>query len=73
MALMARYSGVCPDCGGRWQPGDLIRAEATKLGEMPTWTHAVCPDDLTDALMLRANESVCQTCWLVHPLGACDR
>ena len=22
MSIQARYSGVCPDCGERWQPGD---------------------------------------------------
>ena len=30
MTLMARYSGTCPDCGGRWQPGDLIRSEGAR-------------------------------------------
>lgn len=72
MTLMARYSGVCPECGGRWQPGDLIRVHLPD--QRPgVWSHAVCPDDIADALTLRANESVCQACWLVHPEGACDR
>ena len=26
MSIPARYSGVCPECGERWQPGDLIRS-----------------------------------------------
>jgi len=36
---MARYSGVCPECDERWQPGDLIRADEDR-----EWKHAVCPD-----------------------------
>ena len=68
MTLMARYSGVCPECGERWQPGDLIRAEETSPGDLPAWQHAVCPDeDLTPT------HPVCETCWLTHPEGACDR
>jgi len=66
MTLMARYSGICPDCGGRWQPGDLIRAD-----EDQAWKHATCPDAEPDALI--AQHAVCQTCWLTHPEGACDR
>ena len=27
VGIPAHYSGVCPDCGERWQPGDLIRSE----------------------------------------------
>lgn len=72
MTLMARYSGTCPECGGRWQPGDLIRAEEPPLGSLPEWAHAVCPPD-SDDLSLRPGEQVCTTCWLVHPQGACDR
>lgn len=45
MTIQARYSGTCPECGGRWQPGDLIRADEPKQGDIPTWQHAVCPDD----------------------------
>lgn len=69
MTLMARWSGTCPECGGRWQPGDLIRAEAYALGDLPVWQHATCPD--TDDLT--PTNPVCQTCWLTHPEGACDR
>lgn len=71
MTLMARFSGTCPDCGERWQPGDLIRAEAIPPGESPIWKHATCPDsDLDD---LTAQHPVCGVCWLTHPEGACDR
>lgn len=68
MTLMARWSGVCPECGEKWQPGDLIRSHV--VGHpMPTWQHAVCPDPLA------TKHPVCQTCWLTHPEieGACDR
>lgn len=67
MTLMARYSGVCPECGERWQPGEYIRADEDKQ-----WKHVHCPD-VTDDLSLRPNETVCTDCWLVHPEGACDR
>ena len=64
MTLMARYSGRCPDCGGTWQPGDLIRAD-----EDQQWKHASCPDDVDTT----PTHPVCPTCWLTHPDGACDR
>ena len=35
MAIQARYSGVCPECEERWQPGDLIRADEDRQ-----WKHA---------------------------------
>lgn len=71
MTLMARYSGECPECGGRWQPGDLIRGETGRYPNgSPRWKHAVCPDALTD---LTPRNPVCTTCWLDHPEGACDR
>lgn len=69
MTLMARYSGECPECGGRWQPGDFIRAETSPPGEPPAWKHASCPDDQD----LTAQHPVCDVCWLTHPEGACDR
>lgn len=60
MTLPARYSGVCPECGDRWQPGDLIRADEDRQ-----WKHAVCPDDTDDL----AHGEVCDRCWLTKP---CD-
>ena len=69
MTIPARFSGVCPDCGERWQPGDLIRSDGRERGGLPIWTHAVCPDPLVDHLIGRP----CPVCWLVHPEGACDR
>lgn len=67
MTVMARYSGVCPDCGERWQPGDLIRANKTKPGDLPEWRHVVCLDPL------ETTNKACPVCWLTHPEGACDR
>lgn len=64
MTIQARYSGECPECGERWNPGDFIRADADRV-----WKHAVCPDDVT----LKTIHPVCQTCWLSHPEGECDR
>jgi hypothetical protein len=63
VSLQARYSGLCPECDQWWAPGDLIRTN-----ERREWRHVVCPaDDLTP------DHPVCQTCWLAHPEGACDR
>lgn len=67
MSLMARWSGTCPECGETWQPGDFIRADEPEPGSLPTWQHTVCPDPLL------AKHGVCQTCYLDHPKGECDR
>lgn len=64
MSIQARWSGECPECGERWQPGDFIRADEDR-----EWKHAVCPDEATEALLA----PVCEVCWLAHPEGACDR
>ena len=74
MSIPARYSGLCPECGERWQPGDLSRA-ADQPTRPTVWTHAVCPDAAIDALMApaRRGEVSCPTCFLIHPEGACDR
>ena len=70
MTLMARYSGTCLMCGGRWEPGDLIRGQVDAPGQSGYWVRAVCPDDDDP---LEATRPVCQTCWLSHPEGVCDR
>lgn len=75
MTIQARYSGTCPECGGRWQPGDLIRSERTAPGNLnvAVWQHVVCPDVADgDPTALRRGEKVCENCWLIHPEGACD-
>lgn len=63
MTIPARYSGTCPTCGGRWQPGDPIRGHVDAPGQSGYWAHDSCPDD----------DPVCTVCWLTHPAGACDR
>lgn len=68
MTIQARYSGVCPECGERWQPGDLIRSQAVGAEHHEYWMHAVCPNDKL-AASIRPGEVVCQDCWLVHPKG----
>ena len=68
MSVQARWSGTCSECGERWQPGDLIRAEGSEANGLPIWTHAVCPLVL-DPSVLRPGETVCTDCWLVHPKG----
>ena len=74
MTLPARYSGLCPACGERWQPGDLIRAEARtgSPGADDIWQHAVCPDAPDPLPAARPGEVACPACWLIHPEGACD-
>ena len=66
MSIMARYSGICPECGGRWQPGDMIHATYTDEYGTSAWQHASCPDD--PGVSLRRGESVCPSCWLT----SCD-
>ena len=69
MSVQARYAGDCGECGGRWQPGDLICSEDSHLPlekrRKPTvWRHVVCPDNTDDPTTLRRGETVCQACWL---------
>ena len=74
MAIQARFSGVCPECGERWQPGDFIRSDDRELSGSPIWQHAHCPDVPDPLPAARAGEVACTTCWLIHPLTAeCDR
>ena len=64
VTITARYPGTCPECGGRWSEGDPINAPRGR------WQHEVCPDTPDD---LAVRHGICQTCWLDHPEGACDR
>ena len=67
MSIPARYSGTCPECGVRWQPGDLIRADERPRGELPVWQHAVCPESVE-----KAEGTVCDRCFLRRSLtGEC--
>ena len=72
MSIQARYSGYCPECGERWQPGDLIRSDDREPNGLPIWAHAVCPYT-PDPTTINPGEQVCTDCWLIHPKGACDR
>lgn len=40
--IATRRSGECPECGERWQPGELIFALSSD--GTTTWVHAHCPD-----------------------------
>ena len=72
MTIQARYSGVCVECGERWQPGDLIRADKYHHDGKALWTHAVRPDATDPLPAARPGEVACPDCWLIHPEGACD-
>ena len=42
MSIPARYSGLCIECGERWQPGDLCKRGHELAGDsdyMSTDTH----------------------------------
>lgn len=70
MSIQARYSGICPECGGRWQPGDLIRSKHGGRNDgLPIWQHVSCPDVPSD---YEHHQPVCDRCWLSHA-GECDR
>lgn len=61
MTIPARYSGVCPECGERWRPGDLIRADALDDIGHAVWAHAACPD-VIDPTALHKGEKACPDC-----------
>ena len=66
--IRALYSGECVECGVRWEPGELIESvDDPQSGERLGWQHARCPKPARPA------EVACTTCWLTHPVGACDR
>lgn len=73
MTLMARYSGTCPECDQRWQPGDLIRSDRSEPSGLPVWCHASCPQDEADLTLPPGVTEACPACFLIHPKGACDR
>lgn len=58
----ARYEGRCPDCGAEIFTGDLLTYNPDGQA-----VHAVCSSDKTVPL-----GSLCTTCFLIHPDGACD-
>lgn len=69
MSIPARYPGLCPECGERWQPGDLIRGETSRdlRDKTVTWRHAVCPEAVE-----KMEGDVCPVCFLRRSLsGEC--
>ena len=63
--MQARYGGPCvADCGERIHVGDPIRM---------TDDGAVHDDCAAHQPKPQPEPSVCSTCWLTHPEGACDR
>lgn len=72
MSVQARYSGTCGECGSRWSEDDPIRTSIAygASDAIRVWQHVVCPDVPSD---FEHHAPVCETCWLSHPEGACDR
>lgn len=60
----ARYQGRCAGCEERIFEGDFIEMVDGKA------VHADC---IAAAPVERPEPPVCTDCWLVHPVGACDR
>ena len=66
-AFPARYNGRCGSCDERIREGDLIRFD---MNSDSNFVH----DDCAEAAPVeRPEPPVCTTCWLVHPVGVCDR
>lgn len=61
MSLTARFPGECEECDEPIRPGELVE------GADPGWRHVVCPDPL------QVEQPACPVCFLVHPVGKCDR
>lgn len=60
MTIQARHSGICPECGERWQPGDSLRSADSELPyeqrRRPTiWRHVACPESADERDRLTAN------------------
>lgn len=61
----AEYHTRCGACEAAIRIGDLIGR--TEDGE---WVHASCVDEDDRS---SHQPDPCPVCWLVHPIGACDR
>ena len=67
MTMPARYSGTCPNCGERWQPGELIRSTVVGYEHHEVWQHTVCPESVEEA-----EGAACDRCFLRRSLtGEC--
>ena len=66
MSFLAKYRGVCDECGGDVRPGDEVTFTAFADGEI---RHVRCPDDTS----LRRAGRVCPKCFIELPsTGVCD-
>lgn len=67
MGFEAKYHGRCADCGEHIAPGDRVRYDDDRL------VHDNCEASATpDPTVLRPDEIVCESCWLVKPCGCED-
>lgn len=66
MAFPAQFGGKCVSCGEGIRVDDPIRM--TDAGAV----HDDC-DSVPTTDPLATIHPVCQTCWLTHPNGECDR
>lgn len=57
MSFAARHPGTCGACDGPIKVNQQVRYTFDVL------VHVTCPVDYP----------TCETCWLVHPPGECDR
>lgn len=71
MSFPARYPGRCGTCDERIHEGDPIRMVDNGDGDRFA-AHDDC-DTVPTTDPLATTNPVCQTCWLTHPEGACDR
>lgn len=63
--LIARYSGWCANCDERYLEGTPIRRNADG------WVHDNCR--VFEPSTVRSGEVACPDCFLIHPVGKCDR
>ena len=57
----------------RFEVGDPIHVTRDlREHERPVYVHEVCPE-LVDLRNAQAGEVACLDCFLIHPIGACDR
>ena len=64
----ARYEGRCMECHEPIHVGEPI------ITDDDGTVHAECHDSAQPRRSSEPKENpVCTTCWLTHPVGACDR
>jgi hypothetical protein len=79
--MKAKYSGQCPRCGG------VIKVWIDDISPSSSgWAHTSCtgsasmeddqdyqPGIRADRSKKRPNEIHCPDCFMLHPVGACDK